>query len=543
MRLFGLISKEFSQIIRDKGFILTAILEPIVFVLIFGYGFGSNIEDISTTIIDYDNTNYSKTVIDAINGTDYLKIEGINKYEENEAKKMVNESKIRNLIIIPKNFQENLDNGKKTHLVTYIDSSDYFIYSTVSFGLGEVMKDTLDNVTINIIGSLEEEKEEKKEEFDEIKKTVNDMSPKIDNVLSKFGNIAGIFNDNIEDLENLKTDLENGEIDNLEDGLNSIEGNISLMKSSLQLLVEQDPSLADSLTPVIAGLDETENSLNSISSDISSSGLYNLPSKISEFKTDLEKSGEDIDEIDSDVDYISEKYNSVKQDVNSVTLELKNLKKEFLSLPIDLEDTFVYDEITYFEYLVPGIASLIIFFIAVVSTANNIIDEKDKKTFQRVMVTPLRKTELFLGKFFVFFFIGCIEAIYVMDLIFLFGVDIWKNFWSIFAILVLLVACSVAIGLFISSLIKSTRQGMMIIPLVIIPSILITGIFSPLDPLPEFIKMIGKVVPIYYSTTALREIMIKGTPLLALKEEIIALIVTFFNMLILTLISFKLRES
>lgn len=55
------------------------------------------------------------------------------------------------------------------------------------------------------------------------------------------------------------------------------------------------------------------------------------------------------------------------------------------------------------------------------------------------------------------------------------------------------------------------RQAVMLVPLVVIPSVLISQTFSPIEVMPQFMQYVAYLSPMFYSNVALREIMIKGT--------------------------------
>ncbi len=543
MRITPLIKKETKQLIRDKGFILTAILEPIIFILIFGYGYSGNIENISTLIINHDNSSYSEMVVDAINESVYLKINGINQFDKPQSLEKINQSEYRNLIVIPPDFGKNLDNGEKTEIYSYLDSSDYFIYTSSSFGLSEVMKNSLNNITEKIIEELEQEKTSKKEEFDELKQKVGNLGPEVDWVIVNFKNISSDLDKAITNLNRLNQQLQSGNLVLLDDSITEISQNIDSVKNNLLILSSTDPELASALNPYIESLALISNETLKLSQEVKNSGIEEIPSDITYLLDETRKQNIEMDKINENISSIHQLYKNISDQINSVSFDLQNLKKEFLSLPISLENEFIFGEISYFEYLVPGIISLVIFFITVVSAANNIIDEKDKKTYYRLEVTPLTKHELFIGKFLVFFTIGIIESVYVLLLVWFFGIAIWANFIEVFIILLFLIASSVSLGLFISSQIKTTRQGMMIIPLVIIPSVLLAGIFSPLDILPFIIKKIAQLIPVYYSTEALRIILVKNLPLRSVIKHLAALFIIFMTLVGLTLLSFKFKKN
>ena len=138
----------------------------------------------------------------------------------------------------------------------------------------------------------------------------------------------------------------------------------------------------------------------------------------------------------------------------------------------------------------------------------------------------MKKVELYGGKFIVFFLIGIAETIYVLALtIFFFDVQIVGNIVSVVFVLLLLMAASLGLGLLMSSIVKTMKQAVMLIPLVVIPSIIISQTFAPIEVMPQFMHYIAYLSPMFYSNVALREIMIKGTSVLGVIGPILILAV------------------
>jgi len=136
----------------------------------------------------------------------------------------------------------------------------------------------------------------------------------------------------------------------------------------------------------------------------------------------------------------------------------------------------------------------------------------------------LKKYELYGGKFFVYLFIGILEAIYVLFIaILFFNIQIVGSIGSVFIILLLLMACAIGLGLLISTVVKTMRQASLLLPLIVISLLLISQTFSPVEVMPLFMRYVGYISPMFYSNTALRAIMIKGVSLGGVKLQVFIL--------------------
>jgi ABC-2 type transport system permease protein len=79
-----------------------------------------------------------------------------------------------------------------------------------------------------------------------------------------------------------------------------------------------------------------------------------------------------------------------------------------------------------------------------------------------------------------------------------------------FLIVVLLGACAHVLGSFFSNFARSEYQVVQFIPMVITPQIVLCGLFWPLKSIPESLRPISYILPLTYSSNALRAVMIKG---------------------------------
>jgi ABC transporter DrrB family efflux protein len=487
MRLARVINKEALDFIRDKGFILTLILEPLILILVFGYTFQADINHLNTIVIDKDVSNYSQKVIGAIDKSDYFeRIPFSGKLEQ--AKEKLRSGGVRAVFYIPSDFDNKLKNATKADIYLYIDSSDYTIYNVLKGASGQVIKESLQEIVQLIVQDLEAERNLKQARVNEIQGLVDGIDEKAQKTLEDINDIK--IGDSIQSL------------DELNENLNYLE--------------LEYPNLTDSITPII--------------------------NKIGEMRSSLIDYQNKSSEINLTAHELDQTYMEIQSRMDTIHLELKTLKKEFLSFPMDINKQYLYGEISYFQYLTPAILTLVLFFIGVVLTTMNIVDERNSKTLFRISTTPLKKWELLGGKFFVFFIAGIIEAVYVLLLaIFLFHVQVAGSIFNAFLVLTLLMAASIGLGLLVSAIVKTMRQAIMLIPLVVIPAVLISQTFSPIEVMPKFMQYFSYVSPMLYSNVALREIMIKGTGITGVLPQIIILCIYALVTLLLGILITKKR--
>lgn len=100
--VYSLIKKEFKQILRDNSSILTAFLMPLILLFLFGFGINFDTNTVNIGIVDQDNSDITRDVIDGLKNTKYL-----NCYfykTTNLANKSLTKGKIRGYVVFPINF-------------------------------------------------------------------------------------------------------------------------------------------------------------------------------------------------------------------------------------------------------------------------------------------------------------------------------------------------------------------------------------------------------------------------------------------------------
>jgi ABC-2 type transport system permease protein len=157
---------------------------------------------------------------------------------------------------------------------------------------------------------------------------------------------------------------------------------------------------------------------------------------------------------------------------------------------------------------------LLIFFLVYVVTSVSFLRERSMGTLERLMASPLRRTEIVIGYMLGFTIVALVQAAEVLG----FGLvvlDLYNagSVWLIFGIEVLLALGAVNLGIFLSTFARNEFQAVQFIPLVVVPQVLLSGLLVPVDAEPEWLQWISNVLPLTYAVDALREVMLRGADL------------------------------
>jgi ABC-2 type transport system permease protein len=128
-RLFALMRKEFTQILRDPRTLALAILMPIIQLFLLGYAATSEVRNLPLAVLDRDRTPASRALLDAYRAADYFSI-AYDVDSEDELRDLVDRGRVGVGLIIPHGYGEELATGGHSTIAFVIDGSDPSVAST-----------------------------------------------------------------------------------------------------------------------------------------------------------------------------------------------------------------------------------------------------------------------------------------------------------------------------------------------------------------------------------------------------------------------------
>jgi ABC-2 type transport system permease protein len=212
-------------------------------------------------------------------------------------------------------------------------------------------------------------------------------------------------------------------------------------------------------------------------------------------------------------------------------------------LPIEVRTQVWYNPDLVSAYnMVPAMIGLILMFLTLQLTAASIVREREAGTMEQLVVTPLRSTELMIGKLMPFVLIAMIDTVEIIVVgVLVFHVPINGSLALLFALSALFLATSLGIGLFISTVAKTQREAQMTSMLFVLPAMFLSGFFFPIAAMPKVLQYASYAVPLRYFLIVTRSIVLKGVGIDALVPEVEALAI--FAVAITTLAVVRFRKT
>jgi ABC-2 type transport system permease protein len=206
--------------------------------------------------------------------------------------------------------------------------------------------------------------------------------------------------------------------------------------------------------------------------------------------------------------------------------------------PVDLLPDILYnpDQRTA-VYIVPGLIGVILTMTMVMLTAMAMARERERGTLEQLVVSPVRRVELVVGKILPYVVIGYAQMALILGFgRLVFDVPVRGSVPLLFALAFLFIAANLAIGLFFSTLAQTQQQAMQMSFFFLLPNILLSGFMFPFEAMPRPAQLLSQSLPLTHFLRIVRGIVLKGSDFGELQGElvwlagILAALVTFSSL-------------
>jgi ABC-2 type transport system permease protein len=194
------------------------------------------------------------------------------------------------------------------------------------------------------------------------------------------------------------------------------------------------------------------------------------------------------------------------------------------------------------DFMVPGLIGQIMVQVGLLLTAVGIVRERERGTIEQLMITPLTKVELMVGKTLPYLVIAFVDLAFILLLGWgLFGVPMRGSMPLLIAESGLFLIGTLGMGLLISTVAQTQQQAMQMAVFIQLPQMLLSGLIFPLASIPWAIRWISYLFPLTYFLPIARGIMLKGIGLPDLWGE--TLMLTFMAVAFVGLAVARFRKT
>ncbi len=197
-------------------------------------------------------------------------------------------------------------------------------------------------------------------------------------------------------------------------------------------------------------------------------------------------------------------------------------------------------ELRSINYMGPGIVALLLTIITMFLTSISIVREKEQQTIDTLLISRLKPIEIFIGKAIPMGIVGIIDMIIGVFIVILwFDIPIRGNLLYLFIASFIYLTAILSFALLISIASSSQQQSLFFSWFSMITFILMSGIFTPIDNIPNSLKWIADINPLRYLIKIIREIFLKGNGIEFFYKDLIILTIITVIITSISMFNFK----
>jgi ABC-2 type transport system permease protein len=179
------------------------------------------------------------------------------------------------------------------------------------------------------------------------------------------------------------------------------------------------------------------------------------------------------------------------------------------------------------NFIIPGLIAVIMMVIAALLTSLTFAREWERGTMEQLIATPVKPSEVVIGKLLPYFLIGFIDmVISVVMAVFLFDVPLKGNVFILAVVSSVFLFGALGLGIVISIVAKSQLVASQIAMVAtFLPAFLLSGFMFAISNMPIPLQLFSRLVPARYFVTVLKGIFLKGNPIRILVIDAIFLLI------------------
>ena len=436
----AIIEKNFIVMTRDKIRLLPLMMFPIVMILVLGFTSGNTPKHIPAAIVIYDDSSLAHNIEQQIYDSQVFSVKYLVSTED-EAKQLLDSGKVSVIIEIPPKLGEDINDNIPTQIIVIVDESDAAISATSNQALSVIINNAASSITIQKLQGYQQ--------------SVGDAASSLGNYASSQRNEYGIITE--------MTSAASTYLDNAQ----------ALNKQYSDRLALSIPSSSAITIPVNSTVVYKGAFFNLSNSDV----IYSESSQAIQIRgqiATIQKSSAMINAADGEIraaqsiasqagnnqQVLQQNYEKeVAHPLITIQLFTKS-NAESIIRPLTVEEKPAYGSgLKAIDFLIPSLIALTIFQGAVMGMGRAVAGEKREGSLTRVFLTPTSNATIIVGTLSFYVLFELVRAAFlILFSIVVFNIHIQGSLLLIALILVIYITISTAIGMILSSIVKTEQQ-------------------------------------------------------------------------------------
>lgn len=197
----------------------------------------------------------------------------------------------------------------------------------------------------------------------------------------------------------------------------------------------------------------------------------------------------------------------ISQVLDKTTLRLAQAPELF---KLDVKNINAKD-VSYIDFLVPGIVAMSVMQMAVFSVAFVFTDYKEKGILKRLLATPMKPQQFVAAQVATRLMVAVVQAAILLSFgSLIFGTTVYGAWWLIALMVVLGGVMFLGLGFTISGIAKTVDAVPAIANLVVFPMLFLSGVFFPTSSMPGWLQNVVTYLPLHPFAVGLREVVANG---------------------------------
>jgi len=212
-------------------------------------------------------------------------------------------------------------------------------------------------------------------------------------------------------------------------------------------------------------------------------------------------------------------------------------------LPLEVRPQILYNPAMRSpNFFVPGVIGVVLQIATTFATAMSLVRERERGTLEQLLVSPLSRWGLMLGKIVPYLCIGMLMASGLIAIMhWLFDVPIVGSMTALFAAIITYIFCLLSLGLLVSTRAQNQIQALQMSMVFIMPSVFFSGFIFPRETMPWFFYALGALLPTTYFIELARAVILRGASLADFWQHLVILTGMGFGLFALCALRFRKR--
>jgi ABC-2 type transport system permease protein len=168
---------------------------------------------------------------------------------------------------------------------------------------------------------------------------------------------------------------------------------------------------------------------------------------------------------------------------------------------------WMFEGTSVFDLVGPALLAMFPFIVMFLVTSVTTLRERSSGTLERLLSMPMGKLDFLIGYALAFGLVAAVQSALAVGIsVGLLGLEVVGPVWLLTLVAVADAVLGTALGLLVSAFAQTEFQAVQFMPLLVIPQILLCGLFIPRDQLPAALEAVSNVLPLSYAVDAMQQL-------------------------------------